>query len=160
MSWPTTMTTLLRVIINDIDSTEYTDARLKTLLVNAAQLVNMDIRPSIAYTVDIVNETLSPDPTEEASKDDIFTNLVVLKAGCLVDHGTYRTKILLAGLSAKLGPAILETGKYADNFKNLLEVGACEMYRLAKDDYLFGGGNVCRAILSPFVGNDFDPRSL
>lgn len=160
MSWSTTMTTLLRVIINDMDSESYTDARLQKLLINAAQLVYSEIDTTITYAIDIVNETLSPDPTAADTKDDAFFNLIVLKAACLVDQGQYRTQILLSGLTAKLGPAMLETGRRSDAFKDLINIGACKMYEIARNDFMFGNGNVCRAILSPFVGNDFDPNSI
>ena len=85
---------------------------------------------------------------------------MVLKAACLIDHGTYRTKTVLSGLTAKLGPAVLETSKHIDGFKDLLTYGACKMYEDAKNDLMFGSENVCRAILSPFTGNKFDPQNL
>jgi hypothetical protein len=34
------------------------------------------------------------------------------------------------------------------------------MYEVARQDLMFGNGNICRAILSPFVGNDFDPNNI
>ena len=160
MAWAATMTQLLRAVIYDLGSTSYTDARLQTLLINAAQLINSEMDFSTTYTVDIINETLSPDPTLTATKDDDFFNLNVLKAACLVDQGTYRTEIAMAGLTAKLGPAVLQTSGRAGAFKDLLEVGACGMYKIARDDFMFGNGNVCKAILSPFVGNNFDPQSI
>ena len=161
MSWDTTMAQFVRVIINDLDSPyDYEDSRLKTVIIHAANLVYNDIDFSVTYTIDTTAETLSPDPTVTATRDDDFTNLIVLKACCIIDQGKFRAAILQSGLKAKAGPAVLETMGYNKGFKELIEVGPCSAYQVARDDKVFGNGNICRAILGPFVGNNFDPYSL
>ena len=162
MAWQTTMRTLLRVIINDIDGESFTDARLETILINSAYLVYAEIDFSTIYAIDISAETLSPDPTLDASKDDNFTYLTVLKAACIIDQGLYRTNMALSGLTAKLGPAVLQTSGHITAYKDLINIdaGPCSLYEIGRREMMFGQGNVCKAILSPFVGNSFDPRSL
>ena len=46
MAWETDLVTMLRNVIFDVDSTDYTysDARLKEMLVVSAQLVNAEIK--------------------------------------------------------------------------------------------------------------------
>ena len=163
MAWDTTMTTFVRVIIDDLDTPyDYADSRIKTLLIHAAQLVYQEVDFATTYTISTTAETISPDPTLSASKDDDFFNLIVLKAACIMDQGKYRTAIIQSGLKAKAGPASLDTTGYNKGFEDLLKSGftPCAAYEKARYDKMFGDGNVCKAILSPFVGNDFDPRSI
>jgi hypothetical protein len=165
MSWEVELVQILRVIINDLDSPPtYTDARLKTIIVVAARYVvqEIDIFPN-TYTISVTAETISPDPTDAATRDDAFIDLVVLKAGCFIDHNTLRAKALIAGVKAVLGPATLDVGGGKDGFLGgllaVLENGPCAMYEDLKRDYCIGNIPV-RAILSPFVHNQFDPRVL
>ena len=161
MAWDSTMVTILRVLISDIDVPQsYTSARLQQILVVGAQYVQQEISFSTTYTITIGTPAISPDPTLTASKDDAFTNLVVLKAACLTDWGEFRQKALVAGIKARCGPAILETLQHLDGFKTLIDKGPCAAYDELKTDYQFGNTNTVRAILSPFIGNNFDPRSL
>lgn len=160
MSWRSEMVPLLRNIINDVneDSYTYTDARLQELLITAAQLVIVDITNlSTTYTIDMTEISISPDPT--STRDDAFINFVVLKAACLVDQGLYRSKVLIAGIRARCGPAAIETMNHINGFKDLIDFGPCKAYETLKRDYLFGNLSI-KAVLSPFVSNDFDPSAL
>jgi len=160
MAWQDGMVTALRVLINDMDSVSYTDSRLEQVLVVAASLVTQDIDFSTTYDISIVDVSISPDPTLTASKDNAFTNFVIMKAACLSDWSTYRCKALVAGIKVKCGPAALETMQHLDGFKELLSKGPCAAYDKMKDNWVFGNGSICKAILSPFVGNDFNASSL
>ena len=161
MAWTDDMVVMLRVLISDNgDNCQYTDSRLQQLLVVAAQLVKQEIDFTTTYTVSIGDFTISPDPTLSASKDDAFTNFVVIKAACLTDWSTFRTKALVAGVKARCGPAVLETLQHLDGFKELLSKGPCATYESMKKQWLFGNATFCKAILTPFVGNKFDPHSL
>jgi len=159
MAWTTTMVSMVRVLINDTEATQtYTDARLQDILAVAARYVEQEISFNTDYTIDISVPSISPDPT--VTIDDAFTNFVVLKAACLTDISTLRTKAVLAGLEARCGPAILKTLKSLDGFRELLDVGPCAAYAKLKDEYTFGERSLAHFILSPFVGNNFDPQSL
>lgn len=161
MAWDSVMLNMLRVFINDFDPTEYlyTDSRLKQILVVSAHYVNQEINLSETYSINIISPNITPDPTETATQDDDFVNFVVLKSACLIDTSTFRQKALLAGLNAKCGPAQLDTSGHLDGFKILLEEGPCKAYELLKHEYNFGysGGGIIKAIMSPFVSNDFYP---
>ena len=163
MAWDITMTTMLRVFINDTESPQtYTDDRLKQVLIVAAQYVNMELNFDNTYTITIGAtadaSNISPDPV--SLSDDSFTNFTVLKAACIADFSTFRTKALQAGVKAKCGPAVLDTIKHLDGFKELLNNGPCKAYEIAKKNWVFGNGELIKAVLSPFISNSFDPASL
>ena len=65
MAWETDLVTILRNVIFDVDSTNYTysDNRLKEMLVVSAQLVNSEIKLDNDYTISISTTGISPDPT-------------------------------------------------------------------------------------------------
>ncbi len=153
------MTVMLRILVNDMDDTPvYSDSRMEQMLVVAAMYVNTEISFDYDYTINITTPDISPDPT--GNGDDAFTNFTVLKAACLTDQSTFRTKALAAGVKAKCGPAVLETLKHLDGFKQLLEVGPCAAYTELKKQWTFGNARLIYAILSPFTSNNFDPSSL
>jgi len=161
MAWDTTMVTMVRVLVNDTESPEkYTDARLQQIIVVAATYVQQEIVFDTTYTIDTDTPDIDPDPTLTATQDDIFTNFVVLRAACIVDHSTYRTEAFRAGIKAKCGPALLETLDRLKGFNTLLNEGPCAAYKELKREHEFGNTDVCKAILSPFISNNFDPRSL
>ena len=64
MAWETDLVTILRNVIFDVDSTNYTysDERLKEMLVVSAQLVNSEIKLDNDYTISISTTGISPDP--------------------------------------------------------------------------------------------------
>lgn len=157
MAWQDTLVRMLRVIVND-NSGEllYTDTRLLQTLVVAAHYVQTEVPFDTAYTIDIMTNDITPTPLTDVG----FANLVVLKAACLLDVGQYRTKIIIAGLSAKCGPVSLDTGGHLAGFKELLTLGPCAAYEALKRDVALGNAQACAAILSPFISNVFDPDSL
>lgn len=160
MAWYDEAVPMLRILIGDYgdESTDmiYSTNRLEEILVVAAKYVSQEIDFDTTYTVSINPYSISPDP----NSDSAFTNFMVMKAACLTDQGTFRSKALSAGIKAKCGPVVLETLRYLDGFKELLTLGPCATYKTMKKDWMFGNGNICKAILSPFVGNNFDPQSL
>ncbi len=161
MAWTTDMVTMVRILINDTESPQtYTDVRLQSIIAVAARYVEQEISFDVDYTINATAPSISPDPTLAASLDDAFTNFVVLKAACLTDISTLRTKAVLAGLEARCGPAILKTLKNLDGFKELLDKGPCAAYDKLKNEYTFGERALVHFILSPFIGNNFDPESL
>lgn len=162
MAWHNEMRPMLRILINDYgdEATDqvYSDTRLEEVLLVAAKYVQQEIGFDTTYTITLQPASLSPDPV--GNGDTAFVNLVVLKAACISDFSTFRSKALSAGIEAKCGPIVLKTLKQIDGFKQLIEGGLCQAYENIKQDLQFGNGNVCRAILSPFSSNDFNPNTL
>lgn len=161
MAWTIEIPLITRVWINDLDANPtYSDARIKQVVVVAALNVNREVSFTEDYDIDVVNETISPDPTLDASLDNDFTALVALKAACILDQSTYRTKAVNEGIKAGLASATLDTKGNLKGYLDLLNVGPCAMYAQLRQEFEIGNPNMVEAVLSPFVGNDFDPSQL
>lgn len=161
MYWQGVMIPMLRVLIDDnpySGTYVYKDTRLVETLVVAAMFVTQEITFSNKYDINVIDSSITPDPYE--LNDKLFMNMVVLKAACIIDHGQLRQKALLSGLEAKCGPATLRTLEHMDGFKDIIELGPCKMYEQLKEENAFSGealNSLIHFVLSPFVGNDFDP---
>lgn len=159
MSWQTDIPTLIRVLINDLnDPPIYSDERLIQTITVAARYVQFDVVLDHFYTVDSINQTITPDPTED--KDEIFICLVGLKTACIIDQSTFRSKAALEGIRAALGPAQLSTAGHLAGFKEILEHGPCKLYADLTEHWDVQNATAIAAVLSPFVGNKFDPFML
>lgn len=154
MPWRDETIPMLRVIINDMSfSPAYSDERLEQILIVAAKLIDQEFDFDTDYTISIEDPSISPDPIDE--DDRVFVNMMVLKAACLADQSTYRTKANVEGIKAALGPASLTVAGNLAGFKTLLEKGPCASYTEMKDSLIWGNINIVRAVLSPFAGNLF-----
>jgi hypothetical protein len=152
---------MIRVLINDLESpSTYSDARITQLAVVSAKYVLQDATLATSYTIDVVNETITPDPADPNTRDEVFLGLIGMKSACLLDHSTYRTKAALEGISTRLGPAALTIGGNLSGYKTLLETGPCALYDQLILDNNMGNVLTVRAVLSPFVGNNFDPINI
>lgn len=160
MSWQVEIPVIVRVWINDLEaSPTYTDARIKQVIAVASQSVIREVSFTQNYTIDVVNETISPDPTVTATRDDDFVALTALKSACILDQSTFRTKAVNEGIKTNLASASLSVQGNLRGYLTLLEVGPCAMYSKLRTEFEIGNPNVCQAILSPFIGNQFDPRN-
>lgn len=148
MAWTTEMVTMLRILVDDIEEAVYNDAKLEQVLAYAAFQVCREL--PFDYVVAIATPTISPDPTDSSSKDDSFTNLVCLKAACLIDRSTAMTA---AGRSIAVrdgGSSVDLTGVFGAKLR-LLEQGWCAVYADAKLEYQANAVAVAgAAIMTPF----------
>jgi hypothetical protein len=159
MGWQTELTIITRTLINDINEPyEYSNSRIQQILTVAAKYVQVDVDLHHIYKVDITNNNISPDPIE--NNDDIFISLLCLKAACIIDQGTFRTRALMEGIKTKLGPAELDVSGNLSGFKAILDIGPCALYENLSHQYNIGNPHMLKAILGPFVGNNFDPQML
>lgn len=161
--WMKEMVLMLRGWINDMsDTPTYSDARLKQLLLISAQFVQMDLQWPTTYTINISESSISPDPADSASRDVDFMNFTVLKASCMADLSTYRTKALMEGVRASLGPAALSVGGNAKGFADILNMadGPCGLYKSLRRQYQFGNVNMLRAVMNMFTSNQFNPNDV
>lgn len=150
MSWQTEMTTLLRYTINDSESPqEYTDARLQTLIVVAAQLMLAEVDFSQGYIVSIGATGIAPDPTQVSPKDNAFINLTVLKARCILAQAEAR-KAGQKALSIKDGPSAIDGGGVSNAAKAWMTT-ACLEYEQAEFSYRAGDLSAGRAIVGPHM---------
>ncbi len=160
MAWQDEAIPMLRVLINDFGAEPlYTDARLTDILIAAAYIVNQEVQFETDYQVVMSTKVITPDPVTE--EDDYYLSMIILKGACIADQSTYRTKALLEGVKAALGPATLSITGHLNGFAKILEIGACKTYQEIRDNTSLGTNALnVRAILSPFVGNHFDPSIL
>lgn len=159
MSWQDHLTTVVRVLINDLDSPyEFSDQRMQQVIVVAAKYVQFDVNLEHLYQVDVINPNITPDPTID--DDEIFLSLVGLKAACIFDQGTFRTKAALEGIRTALGPASLSFGGSIAGYRDIIEHGACGLYDELTSHWDVRNASAWAAVLSPFVNNKFDPRYL
>jgi hypothetical protein len=160
MSWQNDIINVVRVLINDLDLSNptYSDDRLVQIITVAARYVQFDINLSKEYVIDSINNTITPDPTVE--EDEIFLCLIGLKASCIIDQSTFRTKALLNGIVAGLGPVKLSVGNNLAGFKEILEHGPCKLYSDLTEHWDVQNATAIAAVLSPFIGNKFDPMML
>jgi len=153
MALPTELTDILRVLVNDADSTSYTDAILeKTLAVAARQVtVEMDFTQDFKITIG-TTPAIAPDPTDDAggTRDDSFINLATLKAACIMDQGA----ALLAAKQAIAvgdGSSKIDLRERAAWLLKLLEKGWCAAFENAKLEYKSGQVQVAgAAVMTPF----------
>lgn len=159
MSWNIELPIIVRTLINDLsDTPTYTNERLLQVLTVAAKYVQFDVTLDNTYNINVVNPDISPDPT--VGNDDIFISLVCLKASCIIDQSSVRTKAALEGIRAALGPASLSVGGSLAGLKMILDHGPCAAYDELSSHWDVKEATAIRAVLSPFVGNRFDPTSL
>lgn len=133
--WRDEATTMLRYIINDLNSETYNDSRLQTSIVIAAKYVNDEIF-SGQYNISIVGSgSISPDP----SSDESFINLTVLKSACLISMG--EAKIAAGqGIAIKDGSSSLDLKGVAGSKKTIMD-SYCKAYNDAKLQYQMSGGS-------------------
>lgn len=161
MAWDTEIPLIVRSWINDLsDTPTYSDDRVLQLIVVAAQYVINEVEFTQPYTIDIVDKNITPDPTTLADKDVNFIGMVSLKASCILDQSTLRTRAASEGIRASLGPANLTVGGSLRGYETILAKGPCSIYEKVRDDFVLGRADFIKAILGPFVGNKFDGRYL
>ena len=152
------MPLIVRTLINDLgDTPTFTDSRIQQVITVASDYVIQEVNLYRQYSINIVEVEISPDPCV-GPRDQLFIGLVCLKTACILDMSVFRTKAALEGIRTGLGSANLAVSGNLSGYKTILEVGPCKMYEQIKDDWNIGNATAVQAILSPFVGNTFDPK--
>lgn len=150
MSWYEEEPELIRGVIQDYDDPPaYDHERLVSLAAIAAFYVLVDIN-SDDYTIDLVDKTISPDPTDSPSKQtSSFMALVAVKAACLVSGGEAK-KAAGQSVSIRDGTSSISLGGVAAARLALFKTGYCTAYVNLLDKYLVGQYEmVGRAIMGP-----------
>lgn len=159
--WEVEIPVIVRTLINDMGpNPSYSDDRINQAATVAATYVQQEVNLATTYTIDVVEITISPDPSVTATRDNDFLSFLALRTACLLDQSTFRTKAALEGIKTNLGPANLAVGGHLAGYKTILDQGPCALYQQLTLDYNIGNASAVQAILSPFVGNKFDPAYL
>ena len=145
------MTTVLREMIGDTDSSNYTytDARLEVLLTVSAYQVNQELDFTTSYTVDVAATGITPDPV--AQNDHNFISLTTLKAACTSDMAEFRDKAKCASKVSD-GLSSIDTTKQAEGYDkyNKSPNSNCSLYEETKLQYEAGNLGVGHVILGPY----------
>ena len=154
---------MLRTMLNDAgcDGTNtYSTQRLEDLLITSAYFLPIDINFKSSYVIDVSAYSITPNPDSQDDGKE-FISFMVLKAACLADEGAFRNAALLQGVTARLGPASLQTASYGAQLAILLNEGPCRAFEELKKAYNFGykGAQTIQAVMSPFASNDFFPSA-
>jgi len=81
MAWQNELTIIVRHIIGDLDSDNYSfsDGRIEESILVAAQLIHNEMEFLVEYNIEVDNGSLTPDPTTtpvgSSNKDDDFIAL-------------------------------------------------------------------------------------
>ena len=156
MAWQDEMTVMVRTLINDsVSPYQFSDERIQQTILVAGKYVQFDVVLHHSYSIDVINNTITPDPTDD--DDEIFIILASLKAACLVDQGTLRSKAAMDGVRAALGPASLSVSGAASGWEMILKHGPCKLYDDLVEHWDVANASAIAAVLGPFSGNKFDP---
>ena len=158
MPWQNEMKVIVRHLVNDLDSSDYTftDSRLEEAVLVSAQLASLEIDFDNTYAVDVDSVSLSPDPTS-GNKDDSFINLVCLKTAQMLLGSELKTHSLNA-ISLKDGPSALDLRGIVSGLKILFD-DINKKYEEATTQYKLNGV-VGQAILGPYSpGSDAVART-
>lgn len=123
MCWESECVEIVRVLIDDMDTVQtYTDNRIERALLVAAMQVTREVGLTTTYDVNILEATITPDPTDP--KDQSFINLICLKCAYLIVHGEakrYGSSSMVVSdgpSSVSFGAAYKALKEIAENLKN------------------------------------------
>ena len=159
MAWQNEMTVIVRHLVHDVDSNDYTfiDSRLEEAILVSAQLSILEIDFENTYAIDVDSLTLTPDPTDSSDKDDSFINLVSLKTAQMLVGSELKTHSLNA-ISLRDGPSALDLRGIIAGLKILFD-DITARFEEAKMQYKLNGV-VGQAILGPYSpGSDAVART-
>lgn len=159
MSWQGQMGTIVRHLINDVDPTNYkfSDNRIETTILVAAQLTKMQVDFVNSYSVNVESCRLTPDPTDQATLDDTFITLVSLRTACIIIGSEIRSESGNA-ISIKDGPSAIDLRGVSQTL-TVLYKDLSTKYDKLLFEYKSGNSVAGHAILGPYSpGSDFVAR--
>jgi hypothetical protein len=154
MAWQNELTIIVRHIIGDLDSDNYSfsDSRIEESILVAAQLIHNEMEFLVDYNIEVDNGSLTPDPTTTAvgssSKDDDFIAICCLRSGLLLTNSLLRTYALKA-FSIRDGSSSLDMRGIVAGLK-MVNDDLTKKYETVKLDYQTGKLGFGKVILSPY----------
>ena len=151
---------MVRYLISDVDPVnyKYSPRRLETTILVAAQMLTTETDLNEDYSINVETCLLDPDPTDEATKDDDFIALVILKTACIMLGGEIRAEAGNA-IAVKDGPSSIDLRGVTGTL-NTLYRDMCAKYDQLLLDYKAGNSLAGHAILGPYSpGSDHVSRS-
>ena len=128
MSWQGQMSTIVRHLVNDVDSSNYkfTADRIETTILVAAQLSIMNVDFGNTYSINVEQCKLSPDPTDADTLDTAFITLVSLRTACIIIGSEIRSESGNA-IAIKDGPSSIDL-RGVTNTLTVLYKDLCDKY--------------------------------
>lgn len=160
MSWQGQMGTIVRHLVNDLDSSsyKYSDDRIETSILVASQLMIMNVDFNNTYDINVESCRLSPDPTDSTTKDNAFISLSCLRAACIIIGSEIRSESGNA-ISIKDGPSAIDLRGVTQTL-TVLYKDLCEKYENLLLEYRAGSSVAGHAILGPYSpGSDLINRN-
>lgn len=161
MAWQSEISTILRYLINDVDHNnyKYSDSRIETTILVAAQLVTFDTEFPNQYSIDIANSSLLPDPTTTNIRDNAFINLVALRSACVILGSEVKTEASNS-ISIKDGPSAIDLRGVSMTLNQLYQ-DFCKKYDDLLRDYKEDDRSIAgQAILGPYSpGSEYISRN-
>ena len=151
MSWQGQMSTIVRHLVNDLDPTayKYSDHRIETSILVASQLMVMNVDFNNTYDINVESCLLSPDPTDEETKDNPFITLSCLRAACIIIGSEIRSESGNA-ISIKDGPSAIDLRGVTQTL-TVLYKDLCQKYENLLLEYRAGSSVAGHAILGPYA---------
>jgi hypothetical protein len=151
MAWDTDLVTMVRVLVDDINSPQtYTDEYLKRVIITAGIIVEADVPLDYDYSYDLDALTITPDPTVVG--DDTFIALVPLKSTCILNQGEFK-QALGQGIKVRDGDSAIDTSVSFGGWTDILKYGACAAYEKLRWSLLASGkatgGGAGKAVFGP-----------
>ena len=153
------MSTIVRHLINDVNSEKYTysDKRVETVILVASQFIIMQADFNNTYTVNVETCKLNPDPSDEATQDVAFMNLVCLRSACIIIGSEIRSESGNA-IAIKDGPSSIDL-RGVTSMLNTLYQDLNNRYDRLLLEYKAGNSIAGQAILGPYSpGSDLVSR--
>lgn len=150
MAWDEEMPIIVRGLIQDwTDTPTYTDDQLTQIVLIASLTVQNDATFVEMYSVDVVNQTISPDYTVGDHRNESFINLASLKSACILIGAELR-KYTGQGISIRDGSSAISLQRSPQSL-SLLRSTYCDAYVDALYNYKIEGNNALgEAIVGPF----------
>lgn len=156
MSWKVDLVLMLRSLIGDLDSSKYTDERLKQVLVVGAYNVITDAEFSNNYTVSVGGVSITPDPI--SSNDTDFTTLTLYKSACILLGSEVKTESANA-ISIKDGPSAIDLRGVSQSL-NVMYKDLCQKYESLLTTYQYAKGDGSGTPAGTAVLGPYSPASI
>ena len=154
MPWENEMVIIVRHIIGDLDSDNYSfsDGRIEESILVAAQLIHNEMEFLVDYNIEVDNGLLSPDPTTtpvaSSNKDDDFIALCCMRSSLLLTNSLLRTYAMKA-ISIRDGSSSLDMRGVVSGLK-MVNDDITAKYEDMKMAYQTGKLGLGKVILSPY----------
>lgn len=132
---------MLRVLINDITGSTYSNDTLTRLLLTSSVIVKREFAFNQNYIINLQDLTISPTPEED------FNLFISHKAAILLLQSEIRTRSFQS-LKITDGPSSIDLTSGVKDLKSLLDF-SLNQYDRMKLDYAMGDGSFGYAVITP-----------